>query len=173
MLRDGRGVSRAKIAHITSIRLLSRVTVDVIEQDFLGAEGFSAVLEIALEFSDFQMNGSHVSSEICNSVESFIADFADAISFVARLEVEAELPSRIEILRTNLAVELASDFFEEGRPAYLVLLDLRSLGEGLAVAPAFAGVCVRSQLAFAGISVSTKVAVNGSWDLVEIVQVEL
>lgn len=43
VLRDGRRVSRAEVAHIASVRFLSGMTVDVIEQDFLRAEGFSAV----------------------------------------------------------------------------------------------------------------------------------
>lgn len=75
-----------------------------------------------------------MASEVCNGVEGFSADLADSIALVARLEVEAELPPRVELLRTNLASELASDFVEEGCPALFVLLEFLSFGERFGVA---------------------------------------
>lgn len=173
VLRNGRRVSRAEVAQFAAIRFLSSVAVDVIEQNFLGAEGFSAVGELALEFSDLQVNGSSVTSEIRNGVESFPANLADPIAFVARLEMEAKLPPRIELFRTNLAEELAADFVEEGRPAHLAPLKLHSVGERFVVTSTGARLCMRSQLAKARVSVSAKFTVYRSGDLVEIVQVEL
>lgn len=149
------------------------MAVDVIEQDFLGTESFSAVGELALEFSDLQVDGSCVSSEVRDGGEGFSADFADAIAFVGRLEVEAELPSRIELFWTDLAEELASDFVEEGRPACLISLKLHSVGERFVVASTGARFHMRLQLAGARVSVSAKIAVHGCGNLVEVVQMEL
>lgn len=82
MLRDGRRVSRTKVAHVASIWLLACVAVDVVNQDFLGAECFSAAGKFAFVLPDLQVDGSHVSTQVGNGIEGFPADTADPVALV-------------------------------------------------------------------------------------------